>query len=141
MKLTIELVPSTVWFKNLRSELSDKEWDILRKESYKKSNYKCEVCSGVGPKWPVECHEVWEYDEENNIQTLINLISLCDKCHQVKHIGLAEMQGYYEDAKKHLSKINNMTLDEANDYITKCFAVWKKRSLKEWTINLDWLKK
>ena len=59
IKLTIELVPKTAWYKNVRSEVSKDRWDELRKECYRNANYKCEVCGGTGPKWPVECHEIW----------------------------------------------------------------------------------
>lgn len=90
MKLTIELVPSTSWFSNLRSLLSSEEWDKIRRGCYKNANYKCEICSGVGPKHPVECHETWEYDEKQGIQKLIGLIALCPSCHEVKHVGLEE---------------------------------------------------
>ena len=41
--LTIELVPSTSHYTNVRTILPKKEWDRLRKESYKKANYKCEI--------------------------------------------------------------------------------------------------
>lgn len=33
----------------------------------------------------LECHEVWEYDEENSIQRLSGLLALCTWCHKVKH--------------------------------------------------------
>lgn len=33
----------------------------------------------------LECHEVWEYDEENSIQRLSKLLALCTPCHRVKH--------------------------------------------------------
>jgi hypothetical protein len=56
--LTIELVPETAWFKNLRSELPKEKWDKLRKDTYKKAGYRCEVCGGKGEKWPVWTFEV-----------------------------------------------------------------------------------
>ena len=59
MKLTIELVPQTAWYSNVRSNVTKSEWDVLRKACYKAAGYKCEVCSGKGPKHPVECHEMW----------------------------------------------------------------------------------
>ena len=68
MKLTIELVPKTAWFSNLRSILARAAWDKLRKESYKNAAHKCEICGGYGKKHPVECHEIWEYDDKNHIQ-------------------------------------------------------------------------
>ena len=139
MKLTIELVPRTAWYKNLRSELSKSEWDKLRKITYKKANNVCEICGGVGPKWPVECHEVWNYDEENNTQTLTGLQAICPNCHQCKHIGLAQVQGHYDTAKAHLAEVNEITLEEAEEYINACFDIWEERSLKKWTLNTEWL--
>jgi hypothetical protein len=46
--LTIELVPKTAWFTNLRSYLTSKEWDVVRKKCYKEANYCCEICGGKG---------------------------------------------------------------------------------------------
>ena len=69
--LTVELVPKTAWYKNLRSELPEGKWDQLRKHSYRLAEYKCEICTGKGDKWPVECHEIWDYDDVNHIQKLI----------------------------------------------------------------------
>jgi len=81
MKLTIELVPSTAWYSNVRSNVSKEVWDIIRKKSYAKANYKCEVCGDVGTNQgvghKVECHEIWHYDDDSHTQTLTGLISLC----------------------------------------------------------------
>ena len=140
MKLTIELVPSTAWFSNLRSILSSNDWDILRKETYKAAKYKCEICGGKGKKHPVECHERWSYNDKNHIQTLDGLIALCPKCHMVKHIGFAYLNGNGEKAKEQLKKINKLQEYEANHYISKAFDIHNKRSQYEWTINLDYLK-
>jgi 5-methylcytosine-specific restriction endonuclease McrA len=98
--LTIELVPKTSWCKNLRNELTQEDWDVLRKEAYRRAGYECEICGGRGEKWPVECHERWEYDDAANVQSLSGLVALCPKCHRVKHIGRVErmegMDGYSE---------------------------------------------
>jgi len=139
MKLTIELVPSTAWFSNLRSILSQKDWDTLRKESYLNANYKCEICEGKGKKHPVECHEIWSYDDTTHIQTLDGLISLCPKCHMVKHIGYAFLKGNGEKATKHFKKINQLDAYEAHIYIEEAFQKHNERSQYQWTINLDYL--
>ena len=101
--LEIELVPQSSHFKNLRSDLKPNEWDLLRKDSYKKAGHRCEICGGKGPKWPVECHDIWDYT--NGVQTLKGLIALCPACHEVKHMGLAQLKGRLGIAKKHLMKI------------------------------------
>lgn len=136
MRLTIELVPSTSWHNNLRKILSKKEWDILRKKVYEKANYFCEICSGKGEKWPVECHEIWRYDDENSVQYLDGMIALCPDCHQVKHIGLAQVQGHYNKALKHFAKVNNIKdLNLAEKYVEDAFFQHQQRSSQHWSVK------
>lgn len=136
MKLTIELVPSTAWYSNVRSNVSKEEWDVLRKACYKKAGYKCEVCGGKGPKHPVECHEIWSYDDDTCKQTLEGLIALCPNCHKCKHIGYAQISGNYESALKHLAKVNEITIEEAEKYVEESFILWEKRSKSSWELDI-----
>ena len=138
-RLTIELVPKTTWFNNVRSALTTKQWDLLRKDSYKKANYRCEVCNGVGAKHPVECHEIWAFDEESKIQILTGLISLCPSCHEVKHIGLALKKGNGDRALRHLAKVNNWNEQDAEDYAFSAFELHAIRSNQQWTVNIDFI--
>jgi len=139
-RLTIELVPSTSWFSNVRSEVDPETWDLLRRLTYKKAKYLCEVCGGRGPTWPVACHEIWQYDDKNHIQKLVGLIALCPSCHEVKHIGLAGIQRHGSRARKHLAKVNEWTRRQTRDYIDWAFEVWEQRSRHVWKLDLDWLK-
>ena len=138
--LTIELVPKTSWYSNVRSNVSKSRWDTLRKACYAKANHVCEICGGTGRKWPVECHEIWDYDDEQKIQKLTGLISLCPSCHQVKHIGLAQIRGKFKEARKHLMIVNNITEEEADWYINDAFSVWERRSSYDWLLDIEWLK-
>ena len=140
MKLTIELVPQTAWYSNVRSNVTSAEWDVLRKACYKAAGYKCECCGGKGPKHPVECHEIWENDDELFKQTLLGLIALCPDCHMCKHIGLAQIKGNYGKALAHLSKVNGITLKEAEVYVGESFDVWEKRSENDWELDITFLK-
>lgn len=138
-KLTIELVPRTAWFKNLRSLLTAPEWDYVRKKCYRKANYRCEICGGVGPNHPVECHEKWEYNERTHTQTLTGLIALCPACHEVKHIGLANINGRFYDAIEHLAKVNEWSFEKANWYAHDAMELWEGRSQHDWTLNTEFL--
>lgn len=140
LPLTIELVPASSFYHNLRSLLKKSQWDILRKKAYQLANYKCEICGGIGKKHPVECHEKWEYDDITHIQKLAGLYALCPKCHQVKHFGLAALNNKFEATLKHFVKINQISLEDANLYIQNAFEVWDVRSRYEWTLDLSWLK-
>jgi hypothetical protein len=137
--LTIELVPSTQWGSNLRTRLPRKQWDKLRKECYRKASHVCEVCSEVGPKWPVECHEKWDYNEETKMQTLTGLIALCPNCHLVKHFGRACSIGKKEEALSHFLKVNSWSSSKAEEYIEQVFNIWQKRSNHSWSLDLSWL--
>jgi len=139
MKLTIELVPKTSWFTNLRSILTTSQWDNIRKDCYKNANYRCEICNGVGKSHPVECHEVWSYDDVNHIQKLDGLIALCPSCHQVKHIGLAKIKGRYFEAMQHLIDINGISEYEAEELIEEAFAEYSERSRYNWTVDISYL--
>jgi hypothetical protein len=139
MKLTIELVPRTCWYANVRSNVSIREWDYLRRESYKQAGYVCEICGGIGPTHPVECHEVWEYDDKVLTQTLIRLISLCPGCHEVKHIGLAQIKGNADRAIAHLMRVNDLSEPSANVVIQRAFNLWRKRSRYDWKLDIKWL--
>ncbi len=139
--LTIELVPRTAWYKNVRSNVAPEEWDRLRRIVYERAGHRCEVCGGRGSKWPVECHEVFAYDDERHTQTLVKLVALCPSCHQVKHIGLAGVRGKLREATAHLAKVNRWSTEDARHYIEGCLELWSRRSQHEWTLDISYLKR
>lgn len=144
-KLTSEIVPSTCWYNNVRSNVTKKEWDYLRKKSYEEAGHKCEICGDTGKNQGynhnVECHEIWEYNDENLTQTLIGLISLCPKCHKVKHPGLARINGEAEIVIQQLMKVNEITEEDAKIYLGEAFEIFYKRSEHKWTLDISYLEK
>ena len=86
-RLTIELVPSTCYFSEVRDHISTKDWDRLSQQTYKEAGYRCSVCGGVGQQERLFCSENWHYDDENHLQTLLGLIALCSPCHECKESG------------------------------------------------------
>nr|WP_282565782.1 hypothetical protein [Providencia rettgeri] len=138
-RLTIELVPRSCWFDNVRNAVTVNQWDSLRKKTAKQAKWSCQVCGGKGVKWPVECHEIWQYDDENQIQTLIGLTSLCPSCHEVKHIGFTELRGKLEEATAHLAIVNGWSLEASSLYIEESFETWDARSRVKWKLDLSWL--
>lgn len=138
-KLSIELVPRTSWYSNVRSVLTQREWDVVRKATYRKASYRCEICNDIGRNHPVECHEIWTFDDNNQTQTLAGLISLCPACHEVKHIGLAMKRGRLEQAASHLMKVNQWSANEAEEYIVSAFTQHAKRSKKQWVVDTSTL--
>jgi hypothetical protein len=139
-RLTVELVPKTSWYNNVRALVDKLSWDRIRRQVYRQANYRCEVCGGRGPEHPVECHEVWHYDDRTRIQRLVRMIALCPACHQVKHIGFAGVQGKEAQARAHLARVNGWTLAQTDAYIDEAFLVWAQRSTGPWTLDLEGLR-
>lgn len=136
--LTVELVPSSNWMKNVRSELSE-DWGRIKRISYKKAGYRCEICGGVGDKHPVECHEIWDYDIDNKVQKLIGLISLCPTCHKVKHSGLAIVNGEEDIIVNQLMLINDWQKEDVYKYLNEAFAIYDVLSMINWNLDLSFL--
>jgi hypothetical protein len=144
-KLFVELIPSTCHFSNVRTTVKPTEWDKIRFMCYEAANNKCEICGdnglNQGYKHRVECHEVWEYDDENHIQKLKKLISLCVRCHQVKHIGRSIAIGIEQKCYKQLAKVNKWTNEEIQQHIKDSFDLHKQRSKFQWQLDLSLLTK
>lgn len=137
--LTIELVPRTSWFSNVRSHVSAEVWDRLKKLTSRRAGNRCEICGGRGPRWPVECHEVFSYDDARRVQKLERLVALCPACHEAKHIGLAGARGRAGAALAHLARVNGWSRSDAELYLEACFEQWHRRSTHEWTLDLSYL--
>jgi hypothetical protein len=140
-KLTIELVPKTCHFSNVRTCVSTSDWDKIRKISYENANNKCEICGDTGKnqghKHNVECHEIWQYDEETLTQKLIGLISLCPKCHMVKHIGRSIAIGGENICYKQLAKVNKWTQTQIQNHIVESFDRHKILSKHKWKLEIS----
>lgn len=140
-RLTIELVPKTCHFSNVRTCLSTTNWDKIRKISYENANNKCEICGDTGKnqghKHNVECHEIWNYDEETLTQKLIGLISLCPKCHMVKHIGRSIAIGGENICYRQLAKVNKWTQTQIQNHIVESFDRHKTLSKHQWKLDIS----
>ena len=131
MELTIELVPSTVWYSSLYRLLPREVWDKIRNEIIKNNGRKCQVCGETEGK--MNLHEIWEYDDVKHVQKLDGFILLCEMCHHVKHIGLAgiladEVKLDYDSLIEHFRRVNGYTKKEFEQYRDKAFEVWENRS-------------
>lgn len=139
-KLTIDLVPSTCWFSNLRSELPPEDWKRLRLAQRSKDRYRCQGC-GVFKDKGLHCHERWEYtiEEFRRIQRLAGLMTLCRECHAVKHMGFAAINGKGDETIQHFMDVNGLTDAEAQERIADAFKEWDHRSKFKWDLDISWL--
>ncbi len=139
LKLNFEIIPTGAWGFNLRTQLSKRAWDFIRKDAYSKANGKCQICGTYRKR--LEAHEEWDFNKETKTQRLTGVIALCHSCHQVKHIGRTQAIGEEDKAIAHFKRVNNTdyqgyikALKEANDKNIELSSVY------EWLLDLSYLK-
>jgi hypothetical protein len=137
--LFVDLVPSTCWFTNVRSCVDEGQWDALRSMVYRRAHQRCEACgaSRGSDRRRLEAHERWEYDEATYTQSLRRLIALCWSCHRATHFGFAQVTGAAAEATAHLRAVNGWSAREADAHIDRAFALWDRRSVHEWQLDLS----
>ncbi|HEX2032690.1 MAG TPA: hypothetical protein VHS99_00765 [Chloroflexota bacterium] len=139
LRLTAELVPATSWYENVRQVLPREAWDRLRRAVYARHRYRCAIC---GARGRMNCHEVWEYDDERHVQRLAGFTALCDLCHHVKHLGLAQLMAGrgeldYEAVVRHFMRVNRCDRATFEAHRREVFAQWEARSAHQWHVDFS----
>jgi hypothetical protein len=137
--LTIDLVPKPCWCTNLRTLLTDTEWDAIRKPMVEAAAGRCEVCGVAWTKSPLQSHEIWAYDVDNRAQRLTRLVVLCPDCHNAKHYGRAQQIGYDGEARAQLAKVNGWSAQQVKEHIDQAFAQWDERNKIAWELDVSLL--
>jgi len=137
LKLQIELVPGSSWWNNVRSNVRKRAWDLIRFKTYEEAKFVCEICGEAGTKHPVECHEIWMFNDQELTQMLERFQALCPLCHEVKHMGFASVRGNRERAFNRFIALNNLQEETADRIKDAIFKQWQIRSEDKWTILLD----
>ena len=137
MKLTPELVPQPLWYRNIRKSLGRKKWErLVRNPTLEKHNHECQICGATHEKGMI-CHEIWKYDDENCISTLTGFTVICPLCNFATHLGLANIIDESGKALAQIAQINAVSLEEAQRLVAKAFDMWEMRSQHEWSIMID----
>ena len=145
LKLKIELVPSPLWYRNLRKSIGQYKWRKKKKEFYETFGHTCQICGSEQKS--LQLHEKWNYDDEKHIQSLKGLIHLCKPCHMVKHPGhwgtrdgQEKMEGMgitWEDVIEHFCKVNECSITTYEKHYEEMSKLFEERSNHEWTQNKE----
>jgi hypothetical protein len=137
--LFVDLVPRTCWFTNVRSCISEQDWERLRRPVVRRVRHRCEICTApedrAAGQW-LDVHERWFYDERTRVQQLRRLIVLCKPCHLVTHFGYANVTGRTDEALAHLKAVTGMSHQQAIDHIRAAENLWIERSRFTWQLDL-----
>ena len=138
-KLTFEIVPEACWYVNLRSVLLPEDWDKVRKDAYARAKGRCMICLKSTSR--LEAHEKWSYDEERAIQKLETVVALCRECHEVKHIGRAQLMGRGDDVMEQFMRVNECSQMEFHEALSKANEEhFRRNKIEGWSTDISWLK-
>lgn len=129
----VDLIPSSSWFSSLANILAPYSWRKISKKTAEVRGGCMDCGSPVRP----EAHEIWEYDDEQGIQTLTGILCLCSWCHETRHLGRARVMGNFNRAFARLSAINRLSAHEERPYINAVEDLWTRRSAQPWMLDLN----
>lgn len=129
--LYVDLIPSTSWYRNVRSALNATDWDRVRRMVYARAGHRCEVCAAPGR---LEAHERFTYSDD--VQSLRRLLALCAMCHTATHLGLAQLRGQEMKARAHLARVNQWSVSDVDLHIEGAVELWYARSRTPWRVDL-----
>jgi hypothetical protein len=142
LKIRIELVPQPLWGKSLKKTLPRAKWDALRTWALKRAGYACEICSARPPDGKgLICHEVWEYDDIHNVQSLAQVEVHCQDCDRVTHFGRTTKLGQpalVAAALARLGEFNGWSRDQVRAYTHEAREQWQARSVRQWIQDTSW---
>ena len=140
--LFVDLVPRSCWFTNVRSCVSERDWERLRRMITARAGQRCEICQRPGDRaagrW-LEAHERWAYNDATLTQSLRRLICVCTDCHQATHFGLATIKGTDAEAMRHLCAVTGLSRQDAEQHVEAAFEIWHLRSQTMWDLDLSML--
>lgn len=143
--LKIELVPGTAHWSNVRNNVTRAQWEKCKKYARAQAGDVCSVCGGVGAKGRLDAHEEWHYDDEDQVQTLVDIVALCPTCHACKHLGrtreVLPAQYQWEAVINHFQRVNGFTDDETIRAVELAFEIWRLRSQVRWSLDVRWLQR
>jgi hypothetical protein len=142
LKLSIELIPTPCWGRNLRSVLPDSRWTKISRDVREAAGGKCEICGGTNR---IQCDEHWTYDDRRHVQGLVALRAVCQTCHNVMNLGRTsiiarQMADRYPtlmaDVTAHFMKVNGVDRSFFDQHKTAAFTQWSERSAhKDWAVD------
>ncbi|MFA5797560.1 MAG: HNH endonuclease [Candidatus Woesearchaeota archaeon] len=144
-RLTIELVPSTVWYASVyqyyKKQQTPQKWQEIKNELFVREGRTCWICGEEHSR--LEAHEFWSYDDTNHIQKLEAIHHLCGFYHKIKHIGLwlhttdgenmlKKERLTKTDIINHFCKVNDCTRTDFQESEDEAFKIWNERSKHQW---------
>ena len=132
LKLMPHLIPKPLFRKSAANLLSRSAWGRIKADTLEVAHHTCQACDDADNA--LDCHEMWDYDEERGTATLIGLRMQCEDCHLAVHMGLAVKTGRGNAALTQLMKVNGIDASQAKALYHNAMDEWRRRNKIKWRI-------
>jgi RNA polymerase sigma-70 factor, ECF subfamily len=134
-RLRPEPLPKALWGHSAYQMLRrGAQWKQIRRDFLAAAENRCAAC-GVN-NGPLSCQGTWTYDDRDTVATLTGFAIFCPGCAAATNIGRTIRHGRGADALGQLSRVNGMTLAEAQRLSKAAMKSWKERNGKQWRISV-----
>jgi hypothetical protein len=109
-------------------------WKRIRRDILLASGHRCAacgVCRGL-----LSCHGKWTYDDQRSTATLTGFVILCADCAVATHIAQSIRRGFGGLALRQLSRVNRISLADAEGLAREAMTTWKERNKKAWHLRV-----
>jgi hypothetical protein len=137
LKLRPNLVPKPLWGKSAANLLKRGDWERIRRDAVQAARHACQVCFDPASAGTLNCHELWDYDDEQGTATLVGLRMQCRNCDSAVHMGRAVKRGVGNAAIAQLVKVNVIGAREAKMLYRSAMDEWRRRNKKQWRIVVE----
>lgn len=135
LKLIPVLIPKPLWGVNAHNLLEGQCWQNIRRNTFLRSDYCCVICQR---KKPLECHEVFKFDDEKGVAVLLRLEGRCEDCHACNHLGRLKKVNPkgFKRALAYIGFVNQITPQVVIRIVGEAFDVHKSRT-RPWEMKVD----
>lgn len=135
LKLRPEPIPKALWGHSAYQVLRrGAQWKQIRRDFLAASKNRCVICGGCDT--PLSCQGNWSYDDADTVATLEGFAILCSACAAAANIARTIRHGRGEYALGQLSRVNRISLADAQRLSEEAMKTWKERNGKPWHIRV-----
>jgi hypothetical protein len=109
-------------------------WEQIRRDFLSTAEHRCAAC-GVARR-VLGCHGKWTYNDRLAIATLTSFVILCADCAVATHIAQSLRRGFGGRVIRQLSRVNRISLADAERLAIKALTTWKERNKKSWCLHV-----
>ena len=134
LKLIPVLVPKPLWGINAHDLLAWETWQRIRRDTFARDNHLCVICE---QQLPLECHEVFSYNDNAGIAVLEKLESRCAECHACNHLGRLRKRSpdKFQHALVRIGRLNKMRPAEVILLVKNAFRVHSTQT-RPWDLKV-----